>query len=362
MKFVGADLHKKSITLSVVELQDRKTRLIKNKRLSCRPTEKIREFLEELGEFQVTVEATIGYDWFAALAERYAQRVVVAHAGKLRIIAQSTRKTDKIDARILADFLAYDMIPEAWRPTERVRQHRSLVRRRRKLSSRVTSLRNTIRGILTRYNEDPKNLFTKLGRGLYKKLKLLEEEHWILTDLFDDLEEAEKRMVKVEKRLLQFSERAPQAEQEARAVLATFPQMGPVTTEIILAELGDWRRFGNAAAVVSFAGLDPGVRASDNKRKDLRLSKAGSPLLRWVLIQLAHRLKSRSPRWRGLFIRLSQRIGNKKATCAVARRSLLVIYAMLRDTKAYQLVQSPVTTLIRNHRLLSDQEKRKEVC
>ncbi len=38
----------------------------------------------------MTVEATIGYDWFAALAEKYAQRVVIAHAGKLRIIAEST--------------------------------------------------------------------------------------------------------------------------------------------------------------------------------------------------------------------------------------------------------------------------------
>lgn len=340
MKYVGADLHKKSITFSVVELQGRSTRLIKNQRISCQAVEEITKFFKSIGDFQVTVEATIGYDWFASLAEHYAHRVVIAHAGKLRIIAESTRKTDKIDARILADFLAHEMIPEAWRPTDRVRQHRSLVRRRRKLSSRVTSIRNTIRGVLTRYNADQKNIFSRYGKAHIHQLKMLEEERWLLTDLFEDLGEAENRLSTIDKRLAQFAQQAPQAEREARAILATFPQMGPVTTEVILAELGDWRRFKNAAAVVAFAGLDPGVRASDDKRRDLRLSKAGSPLLRWILIQLTQRLKTRSPRWQGTYARLSERSGSKKATCAIARRLLLVIYAMLRDTTAYQLVKA----------------------
>jgi transposase len=114
------------------------------------------------------------------------------------------------------------------------------------------------------------------------------------------------------------------------------PGIGTVTIETVLAELGDWERFRCGDAVVSFAGLDPGVRESDGRRKDLKLTKAGSPLLRWILIQLAHRVKRNSPRWRCTFERLSQRIGKKKATCAIARRLLLVIYAMLRDGKAYR--------------------------
>jgi transposase len=340
MKYVGADLHKKSITFCVVELRGRKTVLLQNRKILCQHVDQIQSFFTTLGEFQVTVEATIGYDWFASLASKYAQRVVVAHAGKLRIIAESTRKTDKIDARILADFLARDMIPEAWRPTDRVRQHRSLVRRRRKLSSRVTSIRNTIRGMLTRYNLDRQDLFTKVGRQAALKMKLLTEEAWLIEDLFDDLGQTEQRLRKVEMRLAEFAHGASTAEQEARALLATFPQMGPITTEIILAELGDWGRFRNANAVVAFAGLDPGVRASDEKRKSLRLSKAGSPLLRWVLIQLTHRLKTRSRYWNRIYQGLQNRIGNKKATCAIARRLLLVIYAMLRDTTAYQLVKA----------------------
>jgi len=336
MKFVGADLHKKTISFCVVEVVDRSTQVIQRVRLRCDEPDAIAKFLRQLGRFQVTVEATIGYDWFAALAEKHAERVVIAHAGKLRIIADSTRKTDKIDAQVLAEFLAHDMIPEAWRATPRVRQHRSLVRRRQKIQCRITSVKNTMRGLLTRYNEDRSDLFTKLGRLAAKKLPLLEEERWILQDLWSDLDQANDRLMQIDKRLARFEQTASSKEREARAVLRTMPGVGPITIDVVLAELGDWQRFRSGDAVVAFAGLAPGVRESDGRRKELHLTKAGSPLLRWVMIQLAHRVKRTSQRWQTVFERLSQRVGKKKATCAIARRLLLVIYAMLRDGKAYQ--------------------------
>jgi len=64
MKFVGADLHKKSITFCVVELDGRATKVVGRKRILCNAVKQIAQFLRSLGPFQVTVEATIGYDWF----------------------------------------------------------------------------------------------------------------------------------------------------------------------------------------------------------------------------------------------------------------------------------------------------------
>ncbi|QDU56147.1 hypothetical protein [Aeoliella mucimassa] len=69
MKYVGADLHKKTVSLCVVEWHDHSTRVVQRKRLRCDEPDQIGEFLASLGEFCITVEATIGYDWFAALAE-----------------------------------------------------------------------------------------------------------------------------------------------------------------------------------------------------------------------------------------------------------------------------------------------------
>ncbi len=68
----------------------------------CCETERIEAFLKAQIPYQLTVEATIGYEWFAGLAGQSAERVVLAHAGELRVIAESTRKTDKINAYVLA--------------------------------------------------------------------------------------------------------------------------------------------------------------------------------------------------------------------------------------------------------------------
>ena len=337
MRFIGADLHKKSITFCVVELEKSKTVVVQRQRVLCKEVEKIRSFLKAHRPCELVVEATIGFDWFASLTEEFATRVILAHPGKLRVIAESTRKTDKVDAFVLAEFLAKDMIPEAWRPTPRVRQHRTLLRRRCKIQSRITSVKNSMRALLTRYNEDRQNLFSKVGWEASRKIKLMEQERWVLEDLHEELNQQRQRLRKLDQQLIIFAQTAPVLEREAREILATMPGVGVVTIDTILAELGDWRRFRNAKSVVSFAGLDPGVRSSDGKRHDLKLTKAGSPLLRWIMIQLAHRMKRTTARWKRMFEQLAKRVGKKKATCAVARRLLMVLYAMLRDGNAYQM-------------------------
>lgn len=336
MRFIGADLHKQSITFCVVETADGKTQVVERMRIACRETDRIKKLLAKHSPCQLVVETTIGYEWFAELCEPLVERFALAHANKMRIIAESTRKTDKIDAFVLAEFLAKDMIPEAWFPSARVRQHRSLIRRRNKVQSRITSVKNTIRGILTRYNSDRRDIFTQHGWEIARSFELLDEDRWVLNDLHSELIEQQSRLKRTEDQLTRFTKCAPAREAEARAILQTFPGAGLVTVETILAELGDCRRFRNADAVVAYAGLNPGVRSSDNKRYDLKLTKKGPPLLRWILIQLAHRVKRSTARWRYVYEKIQRRAGKKKATCAVARRLLLVIYAMLRDGQAYQ--------------------------
>lgn len=68
-----------------------------------------------------------------------AERAVLAHPKKLRIIAESTRKSDRLDAQVLAEFLALDMIPVSYRPTPRQREHQVLVRQRIGIQRRITS-------------------------------------------------------------------------------------------------------------------------------------------------------------------------------------------------------------------------------
>ena len=156
MNYVGIDLHKKTIVACVVD-QDRK--VLKQRALGCAEPGAIRDFFAALAPFRVVVEATASYEWLVALIEPLAEKVVLAHPGKLRVIAESVKKTDRLDARVLAEFLARDMIPEAHRPTPRQREHRALVRHRQYLKRWATALRNKMRRVLADYNADRRDLF-----------------------------------------------------------------------------------------------------------------------------------------------------------------------------------------------------------
>src|SRR5579864_5436701 len=116
MLYVGIDLHKKTIALCVVNQERQVTA---RRTLSCCERDKIVQYFRTLGEFQAVVEATASYEWLWQLLEPLADRLVLAHPKKLRVIAESVRKTDALDAEVLSRFLALGMIPEAYRPTPR---------------------------------------------------------------------------------------------------------------------------------------------------------------------------------------------------------------------------------------------------
>jgi hypothetical protein len=119
----------------------------------------------------------------------------------------------------------------------------------------------------------------------------------------------------------------------------TAPGVGFVTTEVVLSELAGYERFRNSKTVSAFAGLAPAVRQSGGKRsKDMRITKEGSGLLRWALVESAWRLVRSSPKWAARYARLKERKGKKRAIVAVARKLLCVLYAMLRTRTPYKIV------------------------
>lgn len=333
MKFVGVDLHPQTITLAAVNgaRDDRVCR-----RFSNLQSEAIVKFLRGLGPFQLTVEATASYEWFVQLVEPLAQRVVLAHPGKLRIIAESTRKSDKLDATTLAEMLALDQIPPAYRPTPRQREHRALVRHRQFLTRRMTSARTKIRRILSHFNLDREDLFTEVGREYLATLSLSPADRFCVDQLTAQWEQLVGQRRAADQTLREFARRGSSQEQADRAILLSIPGVGIVTTDVILAELADPRRFSSLKEVVAYAGLAPGQRESAGKRKSLAIEKTGSPLLRWSLVQSAWQLRKRSSKWSAISERLAGRIGKKKAIIAVARRLLTIAVTLLKKQEPYR--------------------------
>jgi transposase len=342
MKYVGVDLHKHVIVLCVVVLVAGRPKVIRRARFGCDASEAIQAFFRELGSFQVVVEATAAYEWFFLLIENLADRLVLAHPKKLRVIAESTRKSDKIDAEVLGVFLALDMIPQAYRPTPRIRQHRVLVRHRCWLQRRITSLKCKVRNVLGHYNADIAELFTRKGQEYLATVPLSPADRFTVQALQEQLALFERQVREADRQLAQFAATAPLVEEEARALLDTIPQIGPVTIDVVLSELGDWRRFRSQKAVTAFAGLDPGFRKSAEKCLELHISKEGSRLLRWAMIQAAWRLAIRSRRWQTMLVRLQINTGSKKkAIVGVARHLLCMMFAMLQSSRPYERLGVP---------------------
>ncbi len=337
MNFIGVDLHKKSITVCVM---DQNRRVLARKTIACTETDEIVTFFRKFRPFKVVVEATASYPWFVELVEPMADEVILANPKKLRVIAESTKKTDRLDAQVLTEFLVLDMIPRAYQPTPRQREHRTLVRHRQFLQSRITSVRSKIHHILSNYNADRKDLFSaQCGPAHFKEVPLSDADRFVIKQLWVEWQEHIAQREALTKKIKAFVAKAPQREKEDRALLMTAPGVGFVTAEVVLSELAGYDRFRSSKTVCAYAGVVPAVRQSGDKRsKDMRITKEGSGLLRWALVESAWRLVRSSPKWRALYTRLKARKGKKRAIVAVARRLLCVLYAMLRTRIPYQIV------------------------
>jgi transposase len=337
MNSIGVDLHKNIITTCVMsdELD-----VVARKTLYCIKPDEIVEFCRQFQPFRVVVEATASYQWFVELVEQFAEKVVLANPKKLRVIAESTKKTDRLDAQVLAEFLARDMIPQAYLPTPRQRQHRALVRHRQYIQGRMTAVRNKVRRVLSDYNADRRDLFTIANRREYtKELPLRDADRFIIDQLWADHEHFAEQLLRLGKMLKEFAKKATHREKEAREVLKTVPGVGPVTIEVLLSELGEVTRFRNAKAVCAYAGLAPIVRQSGGKKsKDLGITKEGSGLLRWVLVEAAWRVVRTSPKWERIYERIAKRAKGKRAIVAIARKLLCVVYAMLKTMTPYRIL------------------------
>lgn len=321
MRYIGVDLHKRLLVMCVVELVEGNRRTVVNReRFSNKDTGRIEEFLRVHAPFQIVVEATSCYEWFVSLAEPMADRVVLANPRKLRVIAESTRKTDRLDAQVLAEFLALGMIPESHRPSARLRAHRTLVRHRCFLKRRTTSVKNKICWILTRYNADVRDLFSIAGRNHLEQAPLSQADRFTVNQLLAELEHYVQQVKEADRCLREFAKDEPMAEREARAVLKTMPGMGPVTIAAVLCELGDVRRFPGQRQVTAYAGLAFGrARAAPSskgsRRKDL-IQRKNVPVVT-IVTKCFKALPSLAPKFR----RRSGSLG----PLAFARRGALAI-------------------------------------
>ena len=333
MLFAGIDLHKRSLTVCVI---DKKTGETFDQRFSCSEESRILKFFKELGTFQAVVEASATYDWLWELLEPYADRLVLAHPKKIRMIAESMKKTDRNDAFFLAWLLSQDSVPEAHRPTPHQREYQLLVRTRHQVVERRTRNKNQIRAVLANRNLDSKSLFSAKGREYLAGLKLRPAEQFRLEQLLESLDTLKEQLLATEHELAKFRSKAPRQEKKNHKILRSVPGVGNVVADTVLCTMGDIRRFSTIRKATGYSGLVPCVRQSDKKRKELQITKEGPRILRWALVEATWTAIRCSAYWRQQYERIAKRRGKKKAAVAIARRMLGVMYTLLKHQTTYR--------------------------
>ncbi len=243
------------------------------------------------------------------------------------------RKTDKVDtARIQREYLA-GTLPLAYQPPAAWRQLRRLVAYREGLVSRRTALRNWIDRYLAHETwSDRTGLWSPKGQQRLRDLlgSLPRTDRLIIAEKLDELARLEGQLGVALKELLS----AYQDSAEARRLDAILG-IDVVSAVSIVARIGPVERFGNAEALIAFAGLAPGIQQSDRTRRDGRIGGGGTDRhLRHHLIE-ATVWARKLPRYQGTYERIKKRRGPKVGRLVVARMMVRSIYKILKDGVAF---------------------------
>ena len=328
--YLGVDLHRRR---SYVVLMDAGGIVIDQRRL---PNDAMPNYVAQLPESTFAVlEATGNCSYMYDVLKECTDKVVMAHPKRVKAIAAARIKTDKIDATILAHLARADLLPTAYAPPVEIRELRDLVRHRSKLVRERTRHKNRIHTILSRYNlHSPcTDLFGKQGRAFLDKVSNdLSTTHQLMLNNYLSLIDALDEHIKSVNKIIRTG-----AEDDSRIKLLTsMSGIGIYSDVVITAEIGDVSCFVGPKQLCSFAGLVPSTRSSDAHVRHGRITKEGSPWLRWIMVSAAQRAPGASPRLARFHKRILQQHGKKTARVALARQMLSIIYYMLLRNTPYQ--------------------------
>ena len=280
----------------------------------------------------VAIEATTGWRWVARGLQARGLVVHLVDPGRASALQGRRRapKTDRLDARWLALLLARQLLSEceAWLPPTAVQELRDRTRLRRALSDDRRRWAQRLHALLTQegFPCARGRLLTESGQRWLHGLALPPAARAYVERCLALIAALDAQLQELDAELRRFAA----TDQRCRA-LQTIYGVGPTIACLLLAEIGQATRFRRPRSLVRAAGLDPVVADSGDRRRRGRLSKAGSPHLRWALVQAAqHAHRQASPDRPG-YLRRSQRIGANRAKLVVARAIAQRAYHLLRQ-------------------------------
>jgi len=279
--YVGVDWHKRTSTWVAI---NEKREVIHSRSYNCTP-EAVKLAISHLpakpSDIELAIEPVCGWLWMSELCMEVGITVHPANPLKLRQIAESKQKTDKNDALTLAELLRADYLPEAYRASEAIQKLRFLVRERAFFIRRNTATKCRIHSLCTTLGAHQTAL-QPLHKAGSDKLK----QAWLFENMYQSIVETNAYIKNIEAKMAQTITTNP-----TYRLLLSLPGVGPITATAIYAEVGDFTRFASPAKLISYAGLYPKERSSGNSKHYGGMSKLGSKVLRYSLIEAAFRVR-----------------------------------------------------------------------
>ena len=315
------------------------------------PTTKqgIQQVFGRIPRSRVALETGTHSPWVSRQLTQLGHEVIVAHARNVRLIGESSRKDDQLDARTLARLARIDpglLGPVQHRSAE-AQAHLTVIRARAALVGARTALVNAARGLAKSYGERLRKCGTpqvseELVAGLSAELKMA-------------LQPLLAEVASLSQRIAEYDRRIEQIAKEVHPEVALLKQVKGVGTLIALTyvlTLDDPHRFRRSRDAGCFIGLRPGRRNSGQSEPQLHISKEGDRYLRTLLVQGAHYIlgpfgqDSDLRRW-GL--KLAERGGKnakKRAVVAVARKLAVLLHKLWVSGEVYEPLRN-------NHKVVS---------
>jgi len=298
---------------------------------------------------RIALEIGTHSPWISRMLSALGHEVIVANARKVRLIAESRKKDDRLDAQTLARLARID--PELLYPVK----HRSaqaqadlmMIRARAGLVRARTALVNTARGLAKSYGErlrgcNVRNMNPEKAEGLSPELQAA------LEPLLNAIESLSERIVEYNERIEGLAQHSyPQV-----ALLKQIKGVGTLIGLTFLLTLEDAHRFRQSRDVGGYLGLQPGRRNSGQSEPQMHISKEGDPYLRTLLVQGAqHILGPFGPdcdlrRWGLKLAERGGRNSKKRAIVATARKLAVLLHHLWVSGEVYEPLHNSNPTTV----------------
>lgn len=328
--YIGVDFHARQQTVRYLTTEDGE---IKQRELNHKEMAEVRSFYEQFAGQQVIVgfEASGYAAWFEELLEELGYEIWIGHATAIRSYARRRQKNDRRDAELILDLLVRGDFPRIHRYSAASREVLQQLRYRQKLVKMRTMIVNSL-------------VFMGSSRGVSLRTRLqhrrgmerLQQMEWPAPlaqqrdELCQLLLELKTRIDKVESWL------AAKAQADVRVQrLRTHYGIGPLTGLCLVSTLEQVERFANPRKVTAYVGFDPVEDSSADRQRIGSISKQGSRLLRFLLVEAGQVAIRQDRELARVYQRILRRRGHATAKVAVGRRLLVRAFIMLRDEIDY---------------------------